>query len=82
MSPRNLNAFSAIMGFEMSKLTRGKRYANQHVVSISRMVETHPASVAQPPVPTGVPPVLRSLRGTLKKAELKEYRKHLIEKYR
>jgi hypothetical protein len=63
-------------------ISRAKRYAKQRGVSISRMVETYLASVSTPPAATDVPPVLRSLRGTLKRADLKEYRKHLIEKYR
>ena len=76
----------------MSKLTlsvdervvsRAKRYARQRGVSISKMVETYLAAVAGPASPAlPEPPILRSLRGSLKKADLDEYRRHLAIKYR
>ena len=77
----------------MSKLTlsvdsrvvsRAKRYAKQKGVSVSAMVETYLATVADPPsVPANeAPPILRSLRGTLKKADIEDYKKHLTAKYR
>jgi hypothetical protein len=47
------------------------------------MVEAYLAAVAEPPSPTkGPTPVLRSLRGVLKNADIDEYRKHLAAKYR
>jgi hypothetical protein len=77
----------------MSKLTlsvdpvvvsRAKRYAKQQGISVSEMVEAYLAAVAEPPssVPRGSTPVLRMLRGSLKKASLQDYRKHLDSKYR
>jgi len=75
----------------MSKLTlsidpvvisRAKRYAKQHGTSVSQMVETYLASVSTPQEPTELPPILRSLRGTLKHADIKDYRKYLSGKYR
>jgi len=76
----------------MSKLTlsvddrvvsRAKRYAKQHGVSVSKMVEAYLAAVAERSTPAGRDaPILRSLRGSLKKADLDEYRKHLATKYR
>jgi hypothetical protein len=76
----------------MSKLTlsvdarvvsRAKRYAKMRGVSISAMVETYLAAVAEPPSPAPLDtPVLRSLRGSLKKADLGTYRDHLAAKYR
>ncbi len=75
----------------MSKLTlsvdeavvsRAKRYAKQRGVSVSEMVETYLAMVSEPSKMENVPPILRSIRGTLKKADQEEYRKHLTEKYR
>jgi len=76
----------------MSKLTlsvdervvsRAKRYARQRGVSISKMVETYLAAVAGPASPVAPElPILRSLRGSLKKADLDEYRRHLAIKYR
>ncbi len=76
----------------MSKLTlsvddrvisRAKRYAKQRGVSISAMVEAYLAAVAEPSSPAvAETPILNSLRGSLKKADLGEYRKHLSAKYR
>jgi len=77
--------------YEMSKLTlsvnpvvvaRAKRYARQRGVSVSRMVETYLASVSEPAATRDMPPILRSLRGCLKKADLEAYGRHLTEKYR
>ena len=75
----------------MSKLTlsvnpavvaRAKRYAKQRGVSVSRIVEAYLESVAGPAQPGEVPPILRSLSGSLKRADLEDYRKHLRGKYR
>jgi hypothetical protein len=74
----------------MSKLTlsvdegvvsRARRYAKQRGVSISAMVEAYLASVAEP-LPARNSPILRSLRGSLKKADIEDYRNHLAAKYR
>jgi hypothetical protein len=59
-----------------------KKYAKARGVSVSEMVETYLASVAEPAHASGAAPVLRSVRGTLQKADIKEYRKHLAAKYR
>lgn len=76
----------------MSKLTlsvdnrvvsRAKHYAKLRGVSVSEMVEAYLSAVAEPPSPvTRDAPILRSVRGSLKKASLAEYRKHLASKYR
>jgi hypothetical protein len=75
----------------MSKLTlsvrptvvsSAKRYAKQRGVSISQMVEIYLAAVSQPAEPTEIPPILRSLRGLLKTADVQSYRQHLSRKYR
>ena len=77
----------------MSKLTlsidptviaRAKRYAKQQGVSVSEMVETYLDSVSRKRghEPKRIPPVLRAVRGILKKADLNEYRRHLTSKYR
>ena len=76
----------------MSKLTlsvddrvvsRAKRYAKRRGVSVSEMVEAYLAAVAGPSSPaTPDAPILRSVRGSLKTADLGEYRKHLAAKYR
>ena len=76
----------------MSKLTlsvdprvvsRAKRYAKQRGVSVSKMVEAYLAAVAEPSsASTRDAPILRSVRGSLKNADLEGYRKHLAAKYR
>jgi hypothetical protein len=76
----------------MSKLTlsvddrvfsRAKRYAKKGGVSVSEMVEAYLAGVAGPSCPPTLdPPILRAVRGSLKKADLAGYRKHLAAKYR
>jgi hypothetical protein len=62
-------------------VSRAKQYAKRRGVSVSEMVETYLAAVAEPPSP-GAAPILRSVRGVLKGAEIGEYRKHLAVKYR
>jgi hypothetical protein len=64
-------------------VSRAKRYAKRHGLSISGMVETYLAAVAAPSsAATADAPVLRSLRGVLKQARIDDYRKHLAAKYR
>ena len=64
-------------------VSRAKQYAKLRGVSISKMVETYLAAVAEPRSPsTGAAPILRSVRGVLKNADIHEYRKHLAAKYR
>jgi hypothetical protein len=46
------------------------------------MVEAYLAIVSNPVDVKDAPPILRSVRGILKKADLAEYRKHLTEKFR
>jgi hypothetical protein len=75
----------------MSKLTlsvdrgvisRAKRYARQRGISVSGMVEAYLAAVSDPPPPAEAPPILRAVRGSLRKADLREYKRHLAVKYR
>jgi hypothetical protein len=64
-------------------VSRAKQYAKLRGVSVSQMVETYLAAVAEPPTPaTGAAPILRSVRGVLKDGNINEYRKHLAVKYR
>jgi len=47
------------------------------------MVEAYLAAVAEPPSPATVAaPILSSVRGILKSADIGEYRQHLSAKYR
>lgn len=61
---------------------RAKRYARSRGTSVSRLVEGYLGSLTYPEREAGDPPVLRSLRGLLRKGELRDYRRHLAEKYR
>lgn len=64
-------------------VSSAKRYAKQRGVSVSEMVEAYLSEVANAAsLPNRNAPILRSVRGSLKKANLKEYRKHLATKYR
>lgn len=76
----------------MSKLTlsvddhvisRAKIYAKQNGVSISEMVEAYLDAIVGRPTPDAIDaPILRSVRGSLKKSQLEDYKKHLTAKYR
>ena len=64
-------------------VTRAKRYAKSRGVSMSEMVETYLDSVTESPSHSERDtPILKRLRGSLKKADLRQYRKHLTAKYR
>jgi hypothetical protein len=64
-------------------VSRAKQYAKRRGVSVSKMVEAYLTAVAEPhSSPTGAAPILRSVRGVLKHADIDEYRKHLAAKYR
>ena len=64
-------------------VSRAKQYAKLRGVSVSKMVEAYLAAVGEPSsTATGATPILRSVRGVLKKADIDEYRKHLAAKYR
>ena len=62
---------------------QAKMFAKKRGVSISKMVETYLATVIEPTSPASADtPVLRSVRGALKNADIGDYRKHLTAKYR
>jgi hypothetical protein len=64
-------------------VSRAKQYAKRRGVSVSEMVEAYLSAVAEPAFPAaGAVPILRSVRGVLKNADIDEYRKHLAAKYR
>lgn len=76
----------------MSKLTlsvdeavvaRAKRYAKERGTSVSKMVESYLSAVGGDPQPIHKnTPVLHALRGILKKADIKDYKRYLENKYR
>ncbi len=61
---------------------RAKRYAKRQGTSVSKLVEDYLSAVTEPPEIPDEPPVLRSLRGMLKRGSRADYRRHLAEKYR
>jgi len=70
------------LSVDKAVVTRAKRYAKQRGLSVSQMVETYLAMVAEPSKADDLPPLLRSVRGTLKKGDPEDYRQHLTRKYR
>ena len=76
----------------MSKLTlsvdgdvirNAKRFAKRQGLSVSQIVQGYLSSVAAPSTAIARDtPILRSLRGSLKKADIADYHKHLTAKYR
>jgi hypothetical protein len=66
---------------EVSK--RAKRYAKRQGTSVSRLVESYLASLGGPMPDQEVAPILRELRGILrKKLDIEDYRRYLGRKYR
>jgi hypothetical protein len=64
-------------------VSRAKLYAKRRGVSVSAIVESYLAVVAEPPPATaGGAPILRSIRGVLRNVDLDDYRKHLAAKYK
>jgi hypothetical protein len=76
------------LGVDDRVVARAKLYAKRQGVSVSKIVEAYlssvAASVADVPVTsaTKATPLLRSVRGILKSADIAEYRRHLSTKYR
>ncbi len=63
-------------------VSRAKQYAKARGVSVSHMVEAYLAAVTEPPSTSAQTPVLHSVRGLLKHANIEQYREHLAGKYR
>lgn len=64
-------------------VSRAKQYAKLRGVSVSEMVEAYLTAVAEPRSDAaGAAPILGSVRGVLKNADIGGYRKHLAAKYR
>ena len=62
-------------------VSRAKRYAERHDVSVSSMVQDFLAAVVEESPPEKLPPVLSSVRGILKSANRDHYRQYLVKKY-
>jgi len=69
------------LSVEYAVVARAKRYAKLRGVSVSKMVEAYLTTVAGPSFASSAP-VLQSLRGSLNKADIHDYKKHLTAKYR
>lgn len=70
------------LSVDASVVSRAKQIAKQRGISVSKMVEGYLETVSQELKPAQMPPVLRSLRGALKKADPAEYYAHLSRKHR
>ncbi len=72
-----------ILSIDNGVVLRAKRFARRDGLSISQMVEAYLDIVTQPSRSVAeVAPILRSLRGSLKKASVKAYQRRLAAKYR
>ena len=69
------------LSIDGSVVERAKRYAKVRRTSVSQLVEAYLDLLSRPARPADAP-VLRSLRGTLKRADLSDYKRHLVRKYR
>jgi hypothetical protein len=66
-----------------SVVSRAKQFAKSRGLSVSEMVEAYLSAVSEPPAShAGAAPILRSLQGILKHADIADYKKHLASKYR
>lgn len=70
------------LSVDESVVSRAKHWSRQQGVSLSGIVEAYLSAVSKPAATPDNPPILRSMVGTLKKADKAEYRKYLVEKYR
>jgi Family of unknown function (DUF6364) len=62
-------------------VSRAKRYAKEHGTSVSAMVEAYLSEIVRRPPGESDTPVLDSVRGVLRKADINDYRRHLESKY-
>lgn len=69
------------LSVDKSIVLRAKHFAKLRGVSLSKLVEEYLDLISTPPSVAGQPPILRSLRGTLKLANTATYRTYLIKKY-
>ncbi len=70
------------LSVDRSVVTRAKSYARRSGTSVSKLVESYLDSVSRSTASSEAdPPVLRSLRGILKKGGRESYREHLAAKH-
>jgi antitoxin component of RelBE/YafQ-DinJ toxin-antitoxin module len=71
------------LSVDKNVISQARRVAKHHGVSISKMVEAYLAAVAAPSErPSWNAPILHSLRGSLKKADIEQHRARLTAKFR
>ena len=77
------------LSVDMHVVSGAKRYAKARGTSVSRMVETmlrlvsaSPAADGRRGKSEGAAPVLARLKGSLKRGDVRDYRRHLERKYR
>ena len=61
---------------------QAKRYARARHTSVSRLVEAYLHLLGRSGIEGGDPPVLRELRGILRRGSTADYRRHVVRKYR
>lgn len=74
MSKLTLSIDDAVIG-------QAKKHARRRGMSVSKMVEEYFRLITEPPKGGANTPVLDSLRGTLKRGSVEDYRRHLKRKY-
>ena len=70
------------LSVDAAVVSRAKRYAKGRSTSLSQMVEAYLDSLTQSAADPGTPPILGSVRGILKHADVESYRRHLARKHR
>ena len=72
------------LSVDAAVVDRAKRYAAAQGTSVSRLVETMLDLIATPTPSSGdtPAPVLARLRGSLKRGTVRDYQRHLEQKYR
>ncbi len=58
------------------------RYARARRTSVSRLVEGYLELLSREGIEAGAPPVLRELRGILRRGSPSDYRRHVIRQHR
>ncbi len=69
------------LSVDQEVVRKAKQFAKRQRTSVSRMVERYLELVSGRSAAGEAPPVLRRLRGSLKGARPKTYRRHVRDKY-
>lgn len=62
-------------------IAAAKQYAAGAGTSVSRLVEDYLAAITVAPASSAATPVLARLRGSLRGADIEDYRQHQVQKY-